>query len=86
MNAEGKSDEHIEIVSKFTGLDKELLAETCWPSIRDDGRVQPQSLNKFQYWAVEQGLVGAITPMDLLYDSNFIEHANRLLAEESGQK
>ena len=86
LNAEGKSDRHIEIVSKYTGLEKELLAEACWPSLRNDGRAQPQSLDKFQHWAMKQGLVSEVTPMDLLYDPSFIERANHLLAKKSGQK
>ncbi|HEX9831574.1 MAG TPA: ABC transporter substrate-binding protein, partial [Mycobacterium sp.] len=81
LNAEGKSERHIEIVSKYTGLDKELLEEACWPSVRNDGRAQPASLDKFQHWAMEQGLVNTITPMDQLYDPSFIERANRLLAQ-----
>lgn len=82
LNAEGKSERHVDILAEYTGLDRDLLAEACWPPLRDDGRAQPESLDAYQYWALEQGLVDAIAPMDALYDSRFIERANRVLAAE----
>lgn len=82
LNAEGKSERHIEILAKYTGLDREVLAEACWPPLRDDGRAQIDSLDAYQRWALEQGLVDHIAPIETLYDSRFIERANRLLAEE----
>jgi NitT/TauT family transport system substrate-binding protein len=83
LNAEGKSERHIEILAKYTGLDKDLLAEACWPPLRHDGRAQADSLDAYQHWALEQGLVDHIVPIETLYDSRFIERANRLLAEET---
>jgi NitT/TauT family transport system substrate-binding protein len=86
LNEEGKSDRHIEILEKHTGLDRELLKEACWPPLRNDGRAQEQSLAEFQTWALEQGLISRITPVDLVYDSRFIEHANRMLPETAERR
>jgi len=83
LNAEGKSERHIDILEKYTGLDRNLLAAACWPPLRNDGRAQRESLDEFQHWALQQGLVDEIAPMDVLYDSRFIERANRLLAGEA---
>jgi len=86
LNEEGKSDRHIEILAKHTSLDKDLLQEACWPPLRDDGRAQAQSLNDFQDWAVKQGLVSRITPVDMLYESRYIERANLLLSETASPR
>lgn len=83
LNAEGKSERNIDILEKYTGLDRDLLAEACWPPLRNDGRAQPESLNAYQHWALEQGLIDFIAPIDVLYESRFIERANRLLADET---
>jgi len=85
MNSEGKTDRQIEILSKYTGLDKELLKDACWPSIRDDGRVQTSSLDIFQQWALKQDLISEITDVKVLYDSRFIEAANQLLDDNFEQ-
>lgn len=86
MNAVGKTDRQIEIVSKYTGLDKALLEKTCWPSIRNDGRAHARSFIDYQQWALEQGLINEITAMDVLYDSSFIEAANQILDTETEER
>ncbi len=83
LNAEGKSEQHIDVLEKYTGLDRDLLAEACWAPLRNDGRAQPESLEEYQHWALEQGLIDFIAPIDLLYEPRFIDRANRLLADES---
>lgn len=85
MNSEGKTDRQIEILSKYTGLDKDLLKDACWPSIRNDGRAQAASILSFQQWALNQGLISEITDMDILYDARFIESANQMLDKEMDQ-
>ena len=84
LNAEGKSAKHVDIVAKYTGLEKELVAAACWPPLRNDARAQPESLDEYQRWALDQGLIDTITPIEQLYDSRFIERANRLLDHTPG--
>ena len=82
MNDEGNSERHVDILAKYTGLDKELLTEACWAPVRNDGRVQIESLAGYQDWALKQGLVTRIASVETLYDSRYIESANRLLAQQ----
>lgn len=85
MNSEGKTERQIEILAKHTGLDKELLRDACWPSIRNDGRAQASSMIGFQQWALKQGLISEITDVEILYDARFIERANQMLDKEIDQ-
>jgi NitT/TauT family transport system substrate-binding protein len=73
---QGKTERNLDIVAKHTGLDRELLRQACWPVIRDDGRINVQSLLDFQSWAQKKGLVDAPVTPDQLWETSFVEQAN----------
>jgi NitT/TauT family transport system substrate-binding protein len=74
---ERATDRNVAILSEVTGLDRDLLKRVCWPYIRHDGRLNPASVLDFQTWAVQRNLVDRALPIGDLYDSRFIESANR---------
>jgi len=82
LNSGGRSPRNIQILAKHTGLDERFLEEVCWPVIRNDARVQPESLEAFQTWAMEEGLISEVLPVERLYEPHFIEYANRVLEKE----
>jgi len=78
---QGKTDRNLEIISKYTRLDKPLLEKACWPQFRNDGRMNIQSIRDFQDWAVARGYLDRALPEDAWMDSSFIEHANKVLGK-----
>jgi NitT/TauT family transport system substrate-binding protein len=86
LNRDGSSPRNIEILAKYTRLDEALLAEACWPTIRNDGRVQTEDLLAFQHWALEEGLISQIMPSEQVYDPRFVESANRTLDATKSQQ
>jgi NitT/TauT family transport system substrate-binding protein len=76
---QGKTDRNLDILSKHTQLDRELLRQSCWPTVRRDGRVDVKSVLEFQAWAVERKFVDRSVPASDLLDPSFMEHANRAL-------
>jgi NitT/TauT family transport system substrate-binding protein len=78
----GKTERNLEIVAKHTDLDKDILKQACWPTFRQNGEINIQSLFDYQAWAVEQDYLGATIKEDRFWDSRFIEHANRVLGEK----
>jgi len=80
---EGKTDRNVEIVAKHTGLDRELVREACWSSIRKDGRVNVNSVIEFQEWCVEKGWLDSVIPEDRFLDRSFVEYANEALGASS---
>jgi ABC-type nitrate/sulfonate/bicarbonate transport system substrate-binding protein len=75
----GKTERNLEIIAKHTGLDKELLKRTCWPSLRDDGKINIESVLDFQSWAVKKGFQDKLVSPDQFWDPSFIEYANKVL-------
>ena len=51
----------------------------CWPQIRNDGRINPQSKLDFQNWALATGLLDSKMPIEKMWDPRFVEYANKVL-------
>ena len=75
----GKTARNIELLSKETGLDPELLRQACWQPIRGDGKVNVESVLDFQRWAVRRGALDAVVPVERFWDSTFADEANGIL-------
>ena len=75
----GKTDRNLDVLSRETGLDRELLRVTCWQPIRGDGRINAESVLDFQRWAVRRGALDAVVPLEKFWDPSFAEEANRIL-------
>jgi NitT/TauT family transport system substrate-binding protein len=76
---QGKTERNLEILAASTELDRQFLADACWPALRDDGSVNLQSVLDFQAWAVKRGLQEGVVAEDQLWDGRFVDHANRAL-------
>ena len=44
----------------------------CWPQVSVDGYIGGRSLQEFQVWALEEGLIDAIVPREQLVDDRFL--------------
>jgi NitT/TauT family transport system substrate-binding protein len=77
----GKTERNLKLVSKYTGLDQELLKKACWQYLRSDGRINIESVLDFQSWAVKRGFLDREVPPNQFWDSRYIEYANKVLAE-----
>lgn len=80
---QGKTERNLEILAEYTGLDEELLKQTCWPSLRDDGQINVQSVLDFQAWAVEKGYLDTVVREEQFWDSSFVEYADEVLGASS---
>jgi NitT/TauT family transport system substrate-binding protein len=80
---EGKTERNLEILGEYTGLDRELLSEACWPTMRNDGLINVESVLDFQAWAVEKGYLDTAVREEQFWDPSFVDYANEVLAESS---
>jgi NitT/TauT family transport system substrate-binding protein len=76
---EGKTARNLEIVSEYTGLDMELLRDSCWQSFSADGGINLQSLLDFQDWADSKGLLIRKLSTEEFWEPGFIQDAMRVL-------
>ncbi len=75
----GKTDRNLDVLSRETGLDRDLLKATCWQPIRGDGRINAESVLDFQRWAARRGALDAVIPPEKFWDPSFADEANRVL-------
>jgi NitT/TauT family transport system substrate-binding protein len=75
----GKTDRNIEILAKYNNLDAETLKAMCWPTLRDSGEVNIESLLEFQDWAVQAGYQEEPLTVDQFWESSYIEYAQSIL-------
>jgi NitT/TauT family transport system substrate-binding protein len=76
---QGKTERNLEILSKHTGLDRELLGKACWPQFRIDGKINVKSVLDFQDWAIKKGLLDKPALKNQFWDPSFVEYANKVL-------
>jgi ABC-type nitrate/sulfonate/bicarbonate transport system substrate-binding protein len=76
---QGKTARNVDIVVKYTGLDRALVQAACWSAKRNDGQINVDSILEFQAWGVEKGLLDAVVPAEQFWDSRFITYANQAL-------
>lgn len=75
----GKTDRNLEIMSKYTKLDTELLKRACWPPMNETGTISLDTVEQFQTWAVGKGLLDKAIDVNTLWDPQFIEQAAKNL-------
>jgi NitT/TauT family transport system substrate-binding protein len=75
----GKTERNLDIVASETGVDRELLRATCWPSIRGDGKIDVASVLDFQQWAVRRKVLDGVVPAERFWDPSFVDEAGRIL-------
>jgi len=79
---QGKTPRNIEIIQKYTKLDKDLLEECFWPVINDNGEVFTHSILAYQDWLYEKGFVDSKVKPEEMIDTSFIDWANEELSGE----
>jgi NitT/TauT family transport system substrate-binding protein len=76
---EGKTDRIAGIIAKRLRLDVDFVRRMCWPYLPADGHVSLESLDRYQRWALREGLVDRVLGADEVWDRSFVDHANRVL-------
>jgi hypothetical protein len=77
---QGKTERNLEIISKHTKLDKELLQAACWPALRPDGTINAASVLDFQSWAVQRGYIETPVTESQIWEEVFVDSANLRLS------
>ena len=76
---QGKTERNIDILVEYTGLDRDLLLNACWPALRIDGHIDIEEVNDYQAWAFQKGLLDRIVTDEEFWDPSFVEYACRAL-------
>ncbi len=76
---QGKTEQNLTELVKFTKLDKQLLSQACLPTISDDGKINAQSVLDFQTWAIQRKLLDAPATEAQIWEPKFVEYASKVL-------
>lgn len=69
---EAKSPRLIEILARRTHLDADLLRRACWPPTVRDGAVDRAGIERYQAWAVKEGLIDTRLDVAKLIDAGLL--------------
>jgi NitT/TauT family transport system substrate-binding protein len=76
---EGPTARNLAILEAGTGHDRDALLRSCWPSVRDDGRIDLESVLEYQAWLLDRGLITEMVAEDRFWEPSFVEYANGVL-------
>jgi ABC-type nitrate/sulfonate/bicarbonate transport system substrate-binding protein len=82
---QGPTDRNVDIISRHTGIEPELLRRACWSTMRNDGGLQAEQVLAFEEWALRKGHIGRIVEIDELWDSWFTESFRNESADAGGR-
>ena len=69
--------------ARYTGLDPELVNQSCWYPIAEDGIVSEAPLRDYIEWMYMNGKISRRMEADRLLDMSYVISANRMLGNTS---
>jgi NitT/TauT family transport system substrate-binding protein len=75
----GKTEQNLAIMGNYTSLDRELLNQSCWYPVREDGYVSRQPNRETMNWMYANKAITRIPDDDQLYDMSYVDYANGVL-------
>jgi NitT/TauT family transport system substrate-binding protein len=84
---EGKTERNLEILRNYTHLDRDLLKQSCWSPIANDGRVPQQPVREYIDWMYANKKINQNLDIDEVFNMSYVNYANRILQNttKSGQ-
>jgi NitT/TauT family transport system substrate-binding protein len=76
---EGKTEHNLAILSNYTHLDQELLKQTCWSPIAENGTVRKQPVMEYVDWLYAHKKINQNLTEDQLFDMSYAAYADTLI-------
>jgi NitT/TauT family transport system substrate-binding protein len=78
---EGKTPRNLEIVAKALKDEPTRVAQSCWPHMRADSRIDVPGLLTFLAWSKQHGYVTSIPDPAAMIDTTFLTNADVTLRQ-----
>jgi NitT/TauT family transport system substrate-binding protein len=75
----GKTERNLQILSKYTRLDRNVLNETCWVDIAETGEFPPEPILEYVDWMYMNKKIPRTVENNQLFDMSYVQHANSIL-------
>jgi hypothetical protein len=79
---EGKTQRNVQLISDFTGIEKELVERVCWSFVPIDGNINVDSIMEYQQWLIENELIDKLLKSEQFIDTQFKDFALKTLSKE----
>lgn len=77
--SQGKTKRNVEILQEYTGMNEEMLRQSCWYPFYPDGKIKVEDIMSFQDWAYDNDFVDEKVTAEQIIDTRFVEYANEVL-------
>lgn len=75
----GKTERNLAIIGNYTLLDRDLLNQTCWYPIAEDGKISQQPVMDYVDWMYAHKKITGKVDEDQLFDMSYVNYANGVL-------
>ena len=79
----GKTERNLEILQNYTKLDRDLLNQSCWYQISEDGTLPPQPVIEYMDWAYANNQITQKLDADQVIDMSYVNYANGVLVNST---
>jgi NitT/TauT family transport system substrate-binding protein len=76
----GKTERNLAILQNYTSLDQDLLKQSCWVKIEENGLVPEQPVRDYMDWMFANKQITQKLDEDQLFDMSYVNYANGVLA------
>jgi NitT/TauT family transport system substrate-binding protein len=76
---EGKTERNLAIMENYTHLSRELLNQSCWYPIAEDGNIPWKPIGEYIDWSYANKDIPQKLTEDQLYDMSYVTYANAIL-------
>jgi NitT/TauT family transport system substrate-binding protein len=77
---QGKSERNIMILQNYTRLDRDLLEQSCWMPVADNGLLPQKPVRDYVDWLYANKKISQNPSDDQLFDTSYVDYANGILA------
>jgi NitT/TauT family transport system substrate-binding protein len=77
---QGKSERNIMILQNYTRLDRDLLEQSCWMPVADNGLPPQKPVRDYVDWLYANKKISQNPSDDQLFDVSYVDYANGILA------
>jgi NitT/TauT family transport system substrate-binding protein len=83
---EGKTERNLAILGNYTGLDRDLLNQSCWLPVAGNGNVSREPIREYMDWMYANNKITGKLDDSQLYDTSYAAYANGVLGNTTNNR
>ena len=80
---QGKTDRNIGILLNYTGMNRDLLEQSCWVPVAENGEIPQRSVREYMDWMIVNKKITQNVDENQLFDMSYVNYANSVLANST---